>query len=139
MLREERGSIGARMRALRTARALSQREVAARIGCSDSAFSKWEAGESSPDADVLIRIADTFEVSLDYLLRGPDKTRIWLVDMQTVDELLATDDPDDPLWDATTWMRIDDRSRVIHSRRALAALLRRLEQHRDALRENQSR
>ena len=127
------------MRALRTARALSQREIATRIGCSDSAFSKWETGESSPDADVLIRIADTFGVSLDYLLRGPNTSRIWLVDMQIVDDLLATDDADDPLWDETTWMRIDERSRVIRSRGELAELLRQLEQHRENLRKNRSR
>ena len=47
---------------------LSQEELAAKIGVSRQAVSKWERAESSPDTDNLIELAQLYEVSLDDLL-----------------------------------------------------------------------
>lgn len=49
---------------------LSQEELAAKIGVSRQAISKWERAEASPDTDNLILLADIYGVSLDELLRG---------------------------------------------------------------------
>ena len=47
---------------------LSQEELAARIGVSRQAVSKWERAEASPDTDNLIALARLYGVSLDEML-----------------------------------------------------------------------
>lgn len=49
---------------------LSQEELAARIGVSRQAVSKWERAEASPDTDNLIELSKVYGVTLDELLRG---------------------------------------------------------------------
>ncbi len=49
---------------------LSQEELAAKIGVSRQAISKWERAEASPDTDNLILLADIYGVTLDELLKG---------------------------------------------------------------------
>ncbi|WP_246419379.1 helix-turn-helix transcriptional regulator [Caproicibacterium amylolyticum] len=48
---------------------LSQEELAAKLGISRQAVSKWERAESSPDTDNLIMLARLYNVSLDDLLK----------------------------------------------------------------------
>ena len=55
---------------LRQASGMTQAELAAKLNYSDKAVSKWERGESLPDVAVLSKIADLFQVSLDWLVRG---------------------------------------------------------------------
>ena len=55
---------------LRQASGMTQAELAAKLNYSDKAVSKWERGESMPDVAVLSKIADLFQVSLDWLVRG---------------------------------------------------------------------
>lgn len=49
---------------------LSQEELAAKIGVSRQAISKWERAEASPDTDNLVLLAELYGVSLDELLKG---------------------------------------------------------------------
>ena len=49
---------------------LSQEALAAQLGVSRQAVSKWERSESSPDTDNLIALAALYGVSLDELLYG---------------------------------------------------------------------
>ena len=60
--------IAANISALRTARKMTQFQLAELLNYSDKAVSKWERGESIPDVFVLKEIADYFGVSVDYLL-----------------------------------------------------------------------
>lgn len=53
---------------LRRDQHLTQAELAAKLNYSDKAVSKWERGESVPDIGVLKEIADTFSVTVDYLI-----------------------------------------------------------------------
>ena len=55
---------------LRQASGMTQAELAAKLNYSDKAVSKWERGESLPDVAVLAQIADLFQVSMDWLVRG---------------------------------------------------------------------
>ena len=55
----------------------SQEELAARLGVSRQAVSKWERAESSPDTDNLIALARLYGISLDAMLLSepnPDET-----------------------------------------------------------------
>lgn len=65
----------------RKAAGLSQEALAAQLGVSRQAVSKWERSESSPDTDNLIALAALYGVSLDELLYG-----------ETADD---ADDPED--------------------------------------------
>ena len=60
-----------RITALRKRRGLSQEELGFELGVSRQTVSKWESGQSYPDFQRLVLLAD-FEVSLDELVRGLD-------------------------------------------------------------------
>ncbi len=47
---------------------LSQEDLAVIVGVSTAAVSKWERDISIPDVDILVKLADYFEISLDKLL-----------------------------------------------------------------------
>ncbi len=53
---------------LRKSRKMTQVELAAKIDYSDKAVSKWERGEALPDVKTLCRMAELFEVTLDYFV-----------------------------------------------------------------------
>ena len=55
---------------------LTQIELAEKLNYSDKAVSKWERGESIPDVTVLMDIAKTFGVSLDFLVTEHDQPEI---------------------------------------------------------------
>ncbi len=54
---------------LRTARGLSQGDLAEKLEVSRQSVSKWETGQSIPDLDKVIKLADFFGVTTDCLLR----------------------------------------------------------------------
>lgn len=54
---------------LRILNNMTQMELAEKLNYSDKTISKWERAESSPDISVLVKIADLFGVTLDYLVK----------------------------------------------------------------------
>lgn len=58
---------------LRTARKLSQQELAEVLEVSRQSVSKWETGQSIPDLDKIVRLADLFGVSVDELVREEER------------------------------------------------------------------
>ena len=60
--------VAANLTALRTAKGMTQLELGEMISYSDKAISKWERGESIPDALVLLKLSRIFGCSVDYLL-----------------------------------------------------------------------
>lgn len=61
-----------RLRQLRTARDLSQMEFARQIKISKSSVNMYERGEREPGLETLEKIADYFNVDMDYLLGKSD-------------------------------------------------------------------
>ena len=57
-----------RLRELRQERGLKQEELGRRVGASKQSVSNWENGNILPSIDILVRLADFFGVSTDYLL-----------------------------------------------------------------------
>ncbi|MER1249811.1 helix-turn-helix domain-containing protein [Bacillus sp. C10(2022)] len=55
--------------ALRKSKKLTQEEMASKIGVHRGTYANYERGNRQPDYETLIKIADFFEVSIDYLLR----------------------------------------------------------------------
>ena len=60
--------IANRLIKMRKEHGFSQEELAAELGISRQAVSKWERGESAPDTDNLIMLAKLYNVSIDELL-----------------------------------------------------------------------
>ena len=60
-------SLGESIHAARKAAGLSQEALGERLGVVSQTVSKWERGESAPDAALLVPLADAFGVSLDRL------------------------------------------------------------------------
>ena len=52
---------------------LSQEELAAQVGVSRQAVSKWELGEASPDINKLLALAKAFGVTTDHLLNEDEE------------------------------------------------------------------
>jgi len=63
---------GERLRSLREEYKLSRNELAEKLIISYSAISKYETNIRFPDKDTLIKMADFFNVSIDYLLGRSD-------------------------------------------------------------------
>lgn len=61
-----------RLRSSRELRKLSQTELAERAGLPSTSISHFEAGARKPSFDNLRRLADTLEVTADYLLGRAD-------------------------------------------------------------------
>ena len=61
-----------RLKTLRKEKKLTQKELAEQIGISQKSYSHWETGKNEPSLENLIKLADLFEVSLDWLF-GRDK------------------------------------------------------------------
>lgn len=57
-----------RLQTLRERRRLSRRTLAELCGLSKNMISLYERGEKAPSVDALIKLADYFGVSTDYLL-----------------------------------------------------------------------
>lgn len=69
--------IGACLHELRKEKGLTQAQVAERFGVSGKTFSRWENGVHMPDLEILLEIADFYEIDLRALLNGEavkDKT-----------------------------------------------------------------
>lgn len=61
-----------RLKDLRHSKGLSQKQLAEATGLSFSAIGKWEAGLREPSGYALIKLADFFDVTTDYLLGRSD-------------------------------------------------------------------
>lgn len=70
------------IRVLRTAKNLSQDELAEKLYISRQAVSKWENGEATPDIDKLVQLAEIFGVSLDYLVLGKEPEKEIVVEQR---------------------------------------------------------
>ncbi|MFD1425466.1 helix-turn-helix domain-containing protein [Kroppenstedtia sanguinis] len=66
-------NFGKRLKGLRERENLSREALAKKIGISYWSLSKYETGNREPDIDTLQKIADFFDVSLDYLTGRSDE------------------------------------------------------------------
>ena len=76
-------TLGERIYALRTAKNLSQGDLAEQLDVSRQSVSKWETDTSVPDLDKLVKLCDLFEVSMDELVRGEEPKVVEPVEKKT--------------------------------------------------------
>lgn len=66
--------IGTFLKELRNGKRLTQDQLAEKLGVSRRTVSRWETGSNMPDLDILIEMADYYEVDLRELLDGERKS-----------------------------------------------------------------
>lgn len=66
--------IGAFLKQLRNEKGITQEQLAEILGVSGRTVSRWETGNNLPDLDILIEMADYYEVELRELLDGERKS-----------------------------------------------------------------
>ncbi|MDO7837513.1 helix-turn-helix transcriptional regulator [Sphingobium sp. HBC34] len=66
----DRKAIGTRIKALRKARHWQQKHLAAMIGIRYELLNKYEGGLSTPPAELLVKLAEALDTTVDYLLTG---------------------------------------------------------------------
>lgn len=66
---------GERLRELRKDRKLTQTEISKLLNISQITYSQYERNARKPDMETLIKLADFFKVSLDYLMCRYDKVQ----------------------------------------------------------------
>ena len=64
-----------RIRDLREDNDLTQRELGVILSCSQRVYSNYERGELDIPTEILIKLADYYDVSVDYLLNRTNKKR----------------------------------------------------------------
>ncbi|MFE4896607.1 helix-turn-helix domain-containing protein [Peribacillus butanolivorans] len=65
--------LGARLKKLRSKQGLSQEELSKILGLTRGTYAHYEINKRQPDYDTLKKIADFFDVTLDYLITGNEK------------------------------------------------------------------
>lgn len=86
-------TLGERLRRLRAERGWSQAQLATKLGIHQKQVSGYERGIHVPQTELLIRIAETFGVSLDYLaFADRDNTdHAGIADRELLEKLQALD------------------------------------------------
>lgn len=69
-------SISDRLLSLRKSKKLTQKEISQAIGISVMGYQRYEYGTREPTASILIKLADYFNISVDYLLGRTDNPKI---------------------------------------------------------------
>jgi transcriptional regulator with XRE-family HTH domain len=65
-----------RLKQIRKAKGISQIKLAMDLNTNQNTISRYETGEREPGISELIKIADYFNVSIDYLLERTDNPNI---------------------------------------------------------------
>ena len=65
-----------RLRELRKARKLTQLSLQMQTGIEQALLSKYETGERVPPTETLVRLADFYHVSIDYILYRTDEPEL---------------------------------------------------------------
>lgn len=66
---------GIHLKQLRQSKSITQKQLANAIGASESGIQNYELGTRKPNYDMLIALADYFDVSIDYLVGRTDNPK----------------------------------------------------------------
>lgn len=76
---------GSFLKELRKSRGLTQEQLAEHLNVSNRTISRWETGSNMPDLDLLIEMADFYDIDIRELIDGERKSEI--MDQETKDTL----------------------------------------------------
>lgn len=61
-----------KLKELRTSKNISQKQIASQLDIADRQYRRYENEEQQPTLPIIIKLADYFDVSLDYLVGRTD-------------------------------------------------------------------
>ena len=76
---------------LRSKRQMTQQELAERMFVTRQAVSRWETGEATPSADILLALSRLFGISVNTLLGSPRKLICQCCGMPLEDDILGSE------------------------------------------------
>lgn len=81
--------IGDTLKRLRTKKGLTSEELCSKIGIKGGSYRNYERNDRKPDYDTLVKLADFYGVTTDYLLGRPDAKEPAdpIASLPTVDEM----------------------------------------------------
>ncbi len=82
--------LGRRLASLRKARKIRQVDVAQYLNVSRQAISKYELGTREPDLATLLKLAEYYGVSMDFLLGRKDEDQSSTLDEVTIQRFLSS-------------------------------------------------
>lgn len=133
--------LASRLRELRARRGFTQDHVAKRLGCHESAVSRWESGSRFPTGEDLVALADLFEVSTDDLLgreRQYTPNGSALVDLRLLEQLAAADTTEEfdrlilANAEQAVWLPVPDGAAVMPVGEAMRLTRKVAEKHKDS-------
>ena len=71
-------NIANRLKGLRKAKGVRQKDVTSAIGINERTYRSYEAGAIEPSAVTIVKLADYFNISADYLLCRTDNPNMYL-------------------------------------------------------------
>lgn len=77
-----------RIKSLREERKITQQELAQYLGVTQKTISNYEKGERSPDPETLKKIADYFDVTVDYLLGRSNHRKLTRRDERDIEKII---------------------------------------------------
>ena len=57
-------TIGEKICDLRREKKMTQKDLAMKLNVSDNVISRWENGKSIPDAEMLLKVAEAFQITI---------------------------------------------------------------------------
>ncbi len=81
-----------KLKELRLNKGLTQIEFAKTFNIANGTVGNWETGKRQPDYETLSRIADFYDVTVDYLLGRNDTTPVANITAETIGEIQAAYD-----------------------------------------------
>ena len=69
-MKNNKQSLGERIKELREQKGMTQQQLADLLFVSNKTISKWEKNDNEPDSEMLVKLSEIFNITLDYLLKG---------------------------------------------------------------------
>ena len=116
-------TIGERIREIRRAKYLTQRQLAEKLNVSYVNISQIERGDRTPKIDTLKRIADALEVNVGVLLYGPYSTTISDDGTRVSGQFIPQEDIDSMIEDGFEFriVKLSDEQRILNGYRKLSS------------------
>lgn len=77
-----------RLKELRTAKHVSQQDVADYLEITRQAYSNYETGKRAPDNEMLLKLSEYYDVTVDYILRGQEMPATQMDGELTIDDFV---------------------------------------------------
>ena len=81
-----------KLKEIRKSKKISQKEFAEHMNVAQNTVSRWETGERLMDSDTLIKAADFFNVSVDYLLGRAKRSQTITVAQKSAESMRLIDE-----------------------------------------------